>query len=64
MISSRTEDPTRRDAHGDPYAAKNHRTASALWVFISRIGSTTLPRCLLIFRPCSSTTCPRQTTFS
>ena len=63
-ISSSTDGPIRRCPHGDPDAAKNHRTASAPWAFISPIGSITLPRCFDILRPCSSTTCPRHTTFS
>ncbi len=37
---------------GSRTAAKNHRTASAPCASISGIGSSTLPRCLLIFRPC------------
>src|SRR6201993_5329180 len=54
----------RRCPHGDPDAAKNQRTASAPCASISPIGSMTLPRCLDIFRPCSSVTSPRHTTFS
>ena len=63
-ISSSTPGPIRRCPQGDPDAAKNHRTASAPCAFISPIGSMTLPRCLDIFRPGSSVTSPRQTTFS
>src|SRR5215469_2660306 len=63
-ISSSTDGPIRRCPQGDPDAAKNQRTASAPWEFSSPIGSITLPRCLDILRPCSSTTCPRTTTFS
>ena len=63
-ISSSTCGPIRRGAQGDPEAAKNQRTASAPWEFISPMGSMTLPRCLDIFRPDSSMTSPRQTTFS
>ena len=54
--------PTLRDAHGEPPAAMNHRTASAPWVSISGIGSRMLPRCLLILRPSSARMWPRQST--
>src|SRR5262249_61926127 len=63
-ISSSVSAPIRRVDQGEPEAAKNHRTASAPCASISGIGSITLPRCLLILRPCSSTTRPRHTTFS
>src|SRR5215469_683690 len=58
-ISAMTPSPMRLVAHGDPDAAKNQRTASAPCASISCIGSSTLPRCLLILRPRSSTTRPR-----
>ena len=54
--------PTRRDAHGEPPATMNQRTASAPWVSISGMGARMLPRCLDILRPSSARMCPRHST--
>ena len=61
-ISFSTFGPMPRAFHGEPDAAMNQRTASALWSSISGIGSRMLPRCLDIFRPSSARMWPRQTT--
>ena len=63
-ISLSTSCPTRRAPQGEPEAAKNQRSASAPCRSISGIGWSTLPRCLLILRPASSTSSPTHTTFS
>ena len=61
-VSWIVEWPTRRDAHGEPPASMNQRTASAPWRSISGIGSKMLPRCLDILRPSSARISPRHTT--
>ena len=45
---------TRRACQGDPEASMNQRSASAPCASIRGIGSSTLPRCLLILRPSAS----------
>ena len=55
--------PTRREAHGEPPATMNQRTASAPCWSMSGIGSRMLPRCLDILRPSSARMWPRQSTF-
>src|SRR5260370_41866107 len=56
--------PTRRSLHGDPEAAKNQRSASAPCASMSGIGSSTLPRRLLLLTPPSSTIRPTHTPLS
>ena len=53
---------TRRACQGEPEANMNQRNASAPWASINGIGSSTLPRCLLILRPSASRMCPRHST--
>ena len=54
---------TRRVAHGEPPATKNHRTASAPYRSMAMKGSITFPSRFDIFLPSASTISPRQTTF-